>query len=83
MVDTAQNVGGKFHMTRQECDGFALRSHELADAAWNRGFYDESVMEVSVPPAQRRPHPHQAGRDHPSGDHDGILRTTNSRCIPR
>ena len=61
MVDTAQNVGEKFHMTRQECDGFALRSHELADAAWNRGFYDESVMEVSVP--QRKGAPIHIKRD--------------------
>ena len=61
MVDTAQNVGEKFHMTRQECDGFALRSHELADAAWNRGFYDESVMEVSVP--QRKGAPIRIKRD--------------------
>ena len=61
MVDTAQNVGEKFHMTRQECNGFALRSHELADAAWNRGFYDESVMEVSVP--QRKGAPIRIKRD--------------------
>ena len=61
MVDTAQHVGAKFHMTRQECDGFALRSHELADAAWNRGFYDESVMEVSVP--QRKGAPIRIKRD--------------------
>ena len=61
MVDTAQNVGEKFHMTRQECDGFALRSHELADAAWNRGFYDESVMEVSGP--QRKGAPIRIKRD--------------------
>ena len=61
MVDTAQNVGEKFYMTRQECDGFALRSHELADAAWNRGFYDESVMEVSVP--QRKGAPIRIKRD--------------------
>ena len=61
MVDTAQNVGEKFHMTREECDGFALRSHELADAAWNRGFYDESVMEVSVP--QRKGAPIRIKRD--------------------
>ena len=32
MVDTAQNVGEKFHMTREECDEFALRSHKLAEA---------------------------------------------------
>lgn len=49
MVDTAQNVGEKFNMTRQECDEFALRSHELAEAAWKRGFFDESVIEMEIP----------------------------------
>ena len=49
MVDTAQNVGEKFHMTRAECDEFALRSHQLADAAWNRGFFDESTLEIEIP----------------------------------
>ena len=49
MVDTAQNVGEKFHITRAECDAFAVRSHELADAAWERGFFDESVIEIEIP----------------------------------
>lgn len=61
MVDTAQNVGEKFHMTREECDEFALRSHELAEAAWQRGFFDESVVEVTVP--QRRGSPLHVRKD--------------------
>ena len=49
MVDTAQNVGEKYNMSRTECDEFALRSHELAEAAWNRGFLNESIIEIEVP----------------------------------
>ena len=49
MVDTAQNVGEKYNMSRTECDEFALRSHELAEAAWNRGFFNESIIEIEVP----------------------------------
>ncbi len=49
MVDTAQNVGEKYNMSRTECDEFALRSHELAEAAWKRGFFDESVIEIEIP----------------------------------
>jgi len=55
MVDTAQNVGEKFNMTRTECDEFALRSHELAEAAWKRGFFDESVIEIEVPQKKGNP----------------------------
>ncbi|MDD5833195.1 MAG: thiolase family protein [Clostridiales bacterium] len=55
MVDTAQNVGEKFGMSRTECDEFALRSHELAEAAWKRGFFDESVIEISVPQKKGEP----------------------------
>lgn len=61
MVDTAQNVGEKFGMTRTECDEFALRSHELANAAWKRGFFDESVIEVEIP--QRKGEPIRIKRD--------------------
>ena len=61
MVDTAQNVGEKFNISREECDEFALRSHELADAAWKRGFFDESVIEIDVP--QRKGDPIIVKRD--------------------
>lgn len=61
MVDTAQNVGEKFGMTRTECDEFAVRSHELADKAWKRGFFDESVMELEIP--QRKGEPLRVKRD--------------------
>lgn len=61
MVDTAQNVGEKFNISREECDEFALRSHELAEAAWKRGFYDESVMELEIP--QRKGDPIKVHKD--------------------
>lgn len=61
MVDTAQNVGEKFGMTRRECDEFAVRSHELADRAWRRGFFDESVMELEI--RQRKGEPLRVKRD--------------------
>lgn len=61
MVDTAQNVGEKFGMTRRECDEFSVRSHELADRAWRRGFFDESVMELEI--RQRKGEPLRVKRD--------------------
>ena len=37
----------KFAISRQRQDAFAMRSHQLADAAWNEGFYDD--LTVAVP----------------------------------
>jgi acetyl-CoA acyltransferase len=37
----------KFAISRERQDAFSLRSHRLADAAWNDGFYDD--LTVSVP----------------------------------
>jgi acetyl-CoA acyltransferase len=39
----------KFAISRERQDAFALRSHQLADAAWNDGFYDS--LTVAVPGA--------------------------------
>jgi len=40
----------KFAISRQRQDAFAMRSHQLADAAWNEGFYDD--LTVAVPGAE-------------------------------
>ena len=37
----------KFAISRERQDAFAMRSHQLADAAWNEGFYDD--LTVAVP----------------------------------
>ena len=37
----------KFSISRERQDAFAARSHQLADAAWNDGFYDS--LSVAVP----------------------------------
>ncbi|WP_374971456.1 thiolase family protein [Terrabacter sp. BE26] len=36
----------KHGVTRDRQDGFAARSHRLADAAWSEGFYDDLVVPV-------------------------------------
>jgi acetyl-CoA acyltransferase len=40
----------KYGISRERQDAFAARSHQLADAAWAAGFYDDLVM--SVPGAE-------------------------------
>src|SRR3954447_6344769 len=39
-------LGEKFSISRERQDEFAARSHNLADAAWAAGFYDDLVVPV-------------------------------------
>jgi acetyl-CoA acyltransferase len=39
-------LGDKFGISRERQDEFAARSHQLADAAWESGFYDDLVVGV-------------------------------------
>ena len=40
-------LGDKFSISRERQDEFAARSHNLADAAWAAGFYDDLVVPVA------------------------------------
>ncbi|MEU7889653.1 thiolase family protein [Microbispora bryophytorum] len=41
-----EQLGERFGISRERQDAFAARSHVLADAAWNDGFYDDLVVPV-------------------------------------
>jgi acetyl-CoA acyltransferase len=43
----------KYDVSRERQDAFAARSHELADQAWNDGFYDDLVVAVPGVDASR------------------------------
>ncbi len=49
---TAENVAEKYGVTRREQDELALRSHRLAQAAWEAGRFDADIAPVTV--KQRR-----------------------------
>lgn len=49
MLQTAENVAEKYNVSREECDEFSYRSHQLAEEAWKRGFFDEQVIKITVP----------------------------------
>src|SRR5262245_19820266 len=49
MGETAENVAAKFGITRQEQDEFALKSHQKAVAAWERGLFAREIAPVEVP----------------------------------
>jgi len=44
---TAENVAKKYNISRKEVDVFALRSFAAANAARNRGFFDEEITAVN------------------------------------
>ncbi|MDH6223493.1 thiolase family protein [Streptomyces sp. MJP52] len=43
-----EQLAERFTISRERQDQFAARSHNLADAAWNEGFYDDQVVPVVV-----------------------------------
>ncbi|WP_353946364.1 thiolase family protein [Streptomyces sp. HUAS MG91] len=43
-----EQLADRFSVARARQDAFAARSHRLADAAWNDGFYDDLVVPVTV-----------------------------------
>ena len=49
MGETAENVATKFGISREEQDAFALRSHQRAVAAWERGLFARELAPVEVP----------------------------------
>ena len=65
----------KFAISRERQDEFAARSHRLAAAAWDEGFYDDLV--VPVPERRARP-----GRDDPPGQHAEKLASLKTVSVP-
>ncbi len=75
----------KFAISRERQDEFAARSHKLADAAWNDGFYDDLVVPVPGDgPHPRRGHPARVARRRswrrlkPSFREDGTITPGNA-----
>jgi acetyl-CoA acetyltransferase family protein len=48
MAGTAENCAAKYGISREEQDRFALRSQQLADAAWKAGRFAEEVVAVEI-----------------------------------
>ncbi|WP_406841659.1 thiolase family protein (plasmid) [Streptomyces sp. AHU1] len=42
-----EQLADRFTISRDRQDAFAVRSHHLADKAWNAGFYDDLVVPVT------------------------------------
>jgi len=53
MGQTAENVSEKFGITREDQDGFALRSQQKAAAARSAGRFEREIVAVPVPSEKR------------------------------
>jgi len=54
MGETAEVLSREFEIGREEQDAFALRSHKLANDAWNAGRMAATVLPVPLPPDYKR-----------------------------
>ncbi len=48
MAGTAENCATKYGVSREEQDRYAIRSQQLADAAWKAGRFAEEVVPVDI-----------------------------------
>ena len=48
MAGTAENCAAKYGISREEQDRYALRSQQLADAAWKAGRFADEVVPVEI-----------------------------------
>ena len=48
MAQTAENLAEEYDISREEVDGYAVRSQTRAGAAWEEGRFDEEVIPVTL-----------------------------------
>lgn len=48
MAQTAENLADEYDISREEVDGYAVRSQTRAGAAWDDGKFDEEVVPVTL-----------------------------------
>ena len=55
MIQTAENLAAQYHIGREECDAFALSSHQKAAHAVKSGWFDDQVFPVTLPSKKGSP----------------------------
>jgi len=53
MGETAENVAERYSISRPDQDEFALRSHQRAVAATERGVFRDEIVAIEAPPAKK------------------------------
>jgi len=61
MIETADNLGREYAITREDADAYAARSQQRAAAAWEAGVFDEEIAPVTV--RRRKGDPVTVARD--------------------
>lgn len=46
--ETSEIVADRFAVSREECDAFAVASHQKTAAAWNKGAFDAQIVPITV-----------------------------------
>jgi len=67
MPETAENVAGEHHISRQDQDAFAGRSQQRTAAATQAGFFTNEIVAVSIP-QKKGPPTHVVFDEHPRPD---------------
>jgi len=49
MIETAENLANKYHVTREACDAYAAQSQQRAAKAWTEGRFADEIISVAVP----------------------------------
>jgi 3-oxoadipyl-CoA thiolase len=77
MGETGENVAAERGIDRDDQDELALRSHQRAVAAWEKGYFEGQIVPVPVPPARRGGEPGLLERD------EGPRADTTSEALAR
>lgn len=87
---SAEMIAEKWRIPREELDAFSLRSHQLAAAATDGGYFDREIMPVSLADGTSFTHDEGIRRDttleklaslQPSFKPDGVITAGNSSQI--
>ncbi len=49
MIETAENLAKDYGISREECDAYAVRSHQRAATAWAEGKFADELVPVTLP----------------------------------
>lgn len=49
MIETAENLAKDYDISREDADAYAVRSHQRATAAWEKGLFADELVPVAVP----------------------------------
>ncbi len=49
MIETAENCGRDYGISREACDAYAVRSHQRAALAWQKELFADELVPVAVP----------------------------------